>query len=174
MAENLTLLALFDDIDPAADAIERLYELGVKGDDMEIISGIPIGHQILGRPQVSTSVPRIALGGAFIGMLVALFLIFGIPTLFPLHVGGQPLLPYPPLYIVGFEMIMLGLMGTAFFGLFVAGKFPSYEKKMYVPEVSDGKIAVVFSVPARSEQSFIDAMQTQGAVSVKEVEEKDL
>jgi hypothetical protein len=174
MSETLSLLALFEDIDPAANAIDRLHEMGIENEKMEIISGIPIGHQILGRPKIETYIPRLALGGAFVGMIVALFLIFGIPKLFPLHVGGQPLLPFPPFYIVGFEMIMLGLMGTAFLGLFLAGRFPSYEKKEYVPEISDGKIAIVFNCPTPAEQTFVNAMQALGAISVKPVEATEL
>jgi hypothetical protein len=174
MAENITLLALFEDIDPAANGIERLRDMGIKNDNMEIISGIPFSHHILGRPQISTSVPRLALGGAFVGMIIALFLIFGIPELFPLYVGGQPLFAFPPFYIVGFEMTMLGLMGTAFLGLFVAGRFPAYEKKEYIPEISDGKIAIIFSCPAPEQEKIINAMTDLGAVSVKPVEAKDL
>ena len=42
MSDTLTLLALFEDIDPAAEAIEKLYELGLESDQMDIISGVPI------------------------------------------------------------------------------------------------------------------------------------
>jgi Protein of unknown function (DUF3341). len=150
MAENVTLLALFADIDPTVKAIDKLREMGISDDQMDVISGIPFSHESLGRPKVSTIVPRLALGGAFIGLLAALFFIFGIPGLFPLHVGGQPVFPIPPFYIIGFEMIMLGLMGTAFIGLFIASRFPSYEPKVYVPEISDGKIALVFHVRMRN------------------------
>jgi hypothetical protein len=174
MADNVMLLALFDEVDPASNAIEKLHDLGIENDKMEVISGIPITHQILGRPEVPSSIPRLATGGAFVGMLVALFLIFGIPSLFPLLVGGQPIFSFPPFYIVGFEMIMLGLMGTAFLGLFIAGRFPSYEKKEYITQISDGKIAVVFSCPSSAEKDCIKSLQDLGAASVEPVEAKEL
>ena len=44
MAET-TLLALFEDIDPAAEAIAKLHELGVTDDRLEVISGVPIFSQ---------------------------------------------------------------------------------------------------------------------------------
>ena len=50
MSENLTLLALFEDIDPAAEAIEKLYELGLANDQMDVISGIPIPNRTLAGP----------------------------------------------------------------------------------------------------------------------------
>jgi hypothetical protein len=174
MAEPLTLLALFADIDPTVNAIDKLHAMGIADEKMDIISGIPFNQEILGRPKVSTFIPRLAMGGAMIGLIAALFLIFGIPDLFPLHVGGQPLLPFPPFVIIAFEMTMLGLMGTAFVGLFLAGRFPSYEPKLYVPEISDGMIAIVFPCPAESQAQFEDAMLFLGAEQVRLVEAKTL
>jgi hypothetical protein len=174
MAETVTLLALFADIDPTVKAIDKLHEMGIADNKMDIISGIPFSHEMLGRPKVSTLVPRLAMGGAMLGLIAALFFIFGIPGLFPLHVGGQPVFPIPPLYIIGFEMIMLGLMGTAFLGLFLAGRFPSYEPKVYVPEISDGKIAVVFPCSDEMQPQFKDALMALGAEQVRPVEAKTL
>jgi hypothetical protein len=174
MAEPLTLLALFDDISPTVNAIDKLHEMGIADEKMDILSGIPFSHEILGRPKVSTFIPRLALVGAFIGMIAALFLIFGIPGLFPLHVGGQPVFPIPPFVIIAFEMTMLGLMGTAFVGLFLAGRFPSYESKVYVPEISDGKIALIFPCPADMQTQFESALKSLGAEQVMPVEAKKL
>jgi hypothetical protein len=148
--------------------------MGIADDKMDVISGIPFSHEALGRPRISTIVPRLALGGAFIGLLAALFFIFGIPGLFPLNVGGQPVFPIPPFIIIGFEMIMLGVMGMAFLGLFVAGRFPSYESKVYAPEISDGKIAVVFPCSNEMQPQFKDALVSLGAEQVRLVEAKTL
>jgi hypothetical protein len=38
---DTTLLALFEDIDPAAEAIDKLHEMGVTNDRLNVISGIP-------------------------------------------------------------------------------------------------------------------------------------
>jgi len=172
MAKQLTLLALFTDVDPAVKAIDRLREIGIKDSQMDIISGIPLNHEVMGRPKIATFIPKLALGGAMIGFVAAMFLMFGIPFLFSLHVGGQPLYPIPPSYIVAFEMTMLGLMGTAFIGLFLAGRFPTYEPKFYVPEVSDGKIAIVFACPEADQTKCEEAMKSLGSEQVKPVEEK--
>lgn len=174
MADDLTLLALFADIDPAVNAIDRLREMGIADERMDILSGVPLNEEILGRPKLSTFIPRLAMGGALIGLIAAAFLIFGIPGLFPLHVGGQPVFPIPPFIIIGFEMTMLGLMGTAFVGLFLAGKFPSYEAKVYTPEISDGKIALVFTCPATDKKEFEDAMTSMGAEQVRLVKAEQL
>ncbi len=174
MAEQLTEVALFQEIDPAVRALDKLREMGVDEKQVEVISGIPISPEILGRPKPKTFIPRLAMGGAIIGWLTAMFLMFFTPFLFTLHVGGQPIYPIPPFYIVAFELTMLGLMGTAFIGLFLAGKFPTYEEKIYVTEVSDGKIAVVFPCWENDRGKFEDEMKSMGAEQVKPVEAKPI
>lgn len=174
MANTLTLLALFQDVDPTVTAIDKLHEMGVPDDKLDVISGIPVSHEVLGRPGLSSFIPRLALGGAMLGLIAALFLIFGIPGLYPLVVGGQPVFPFPPFLIVGFELTMLGLMGTAFVGLFVAGHFPSYEPVTYVPEISDGMIALIFPCPDEMQTQFEQAMRSLGAQQVRPVEAKTL
>ena len=174
MSDVLTVLALFEDIDPAADAVEKLRELGLTDEQMNVISGVPISNRILGRPKVNTSVPRLGMLGLLLGLLGGAFLIYGIPYLYPLHVGGQALFPIPPGLIIIFEMTMLGLMGFAFLGVFVFSRFPSYEPMEYVPEVSDGKIAVFFKCPKDRQAEFEKAMRTMGAESVEPKEAQKL
>jgi hypothetical protein len=174
MADKLTILALFTDIDPAVNAIDKLREMGIEDKQMDVISGIPINQEILGRPKIATFIPKLALGGAIIGFIIAIFLMFGIPFLFSLHVGGQPVYAIPPFYIIAFEMTMLGLMGTAFVGLFLAGRFPTYEPQIYVPEISDGKIAIVFPCQQGDQAKFEGAMKNLGAEQVRPVEANTL
>jgi hypothetical protein len=174
MSDQITLIALFSEIDPAVNAIDKLREMGITDQNLEVISGIPISHKVMGRPLIKTFIPKLALGGAIVGLLAAVFLMFGTPYLFELHVGGQPLYPLPPFYIVAFELTMLGLMGTAFIGLFLAGKFPTFEPKIYVPEISDGKIGLAFACHEEDQKKFEEAMTSVGAEKVRGVEEKQL
>ena len=124
MADTSTFLALFGNADSAADAIEKLRDLGIEDDAMEVISGIPFKEQILGRPAIATIVPRVAMGGAMVGLIVALFLIFGIPGLFPLRVGGQPIFPIPPFFIIGFRNDHAGSHGLYIYIPFYRKPFP--------------------------------------------------
>lgn len=174
MAENLTLVALFHDVDPAADGIGQLHQLGIDNENINVQSGIPIKGTILGRPNKKTNVPRIGVVGACLGMCLGLFFIQGIPNLYPLHVGGQPLYPVPPTLIITFEMTMLGLMGFSFIGMFLESRFPSFEPMEYSSEVTDGKIAVFFRCSAELQDRAIHALTTAGAKSVKPVEAQQL
>ncbi len=174
MSEAVTLLAMFEDFEPASNGVEKLQELGLKDDDMNVISGIPVKHTILGRPTAITYVSRIGMLGALMGMAFGLFLIYGIPYLYPLLVGGQPIFPVPQGLIITFEMTMLGLMGFSFMGMFVDSGFPSYTPKEYTPEISAGKIAVLFSCPAGEQEKFIEALKNAGAETVAPVEARQL
>jgi len=174
MADTITLLALFDDIEPATKGIDRLRELGVSDDQVNVISGIPIPGRVLGRRSAITNVSKIALVGAALGMLFGLSLIYGTPYLYPLPIGGQPIYPVPMGFIVTFEMSMLGLMGFAFLGLFVDSGFPAYTPMEYVPEISSGKIALLFPCSVSDQERFTDALTKAGAESVEPAEARHL
>ena len=77
-------------------------------------------------------------------------------------------------WIVTFEMTMLGLMGFAFIGMFVDSGFPSYTPMNYLPEISDGKIAILFSCPSADQKKFVDALKALGAESVHPAEARQL
>lgn len=174
MSDSRTFFAVFKDIDPAAAAIEKLQALGIDDDDINVISGIPIPGRFLGRPGAITHVSRIAMVGALLGMLFGISLIYGTPYLYPLHVGGQPVFPVPMGWIVTFEMTMLGLMGFAFIGLFVDSGFPRYTPMEYLPEISDGKIVILFDCPDKDQKKYLDTLTKAGAESIKPAEAHQL
>jgi hypothetical protein len=177
MEQNMpdaTLLALFEDIDPAANAIEKLHEMGVTDDNINVISGVPIMHKMLGRPHPWTNVSRLALGGAIAGFCLGAFLNYGTPYMYPVPVGGQYITPIPPGMILLFEMTMLFALLATFLGVFLDSYFPNYRPLEYVPEISDGKIGVFFRTPSSDQEKFIDALSNLGAESVRPVEAQQL
>jgi len=171
---DTTLLALFEDIDPAAEAIDKLHEMGVTDDRLNVISGVPFSHKMLGRPHPWTNVSRLALGGAVMGFFVGLFLNFGTPNLYSVYVGGQALTPVPPGLIIIFEMTMLFALLATFLGVFLDSFFPNYGPMEYVPEISDGKIGLFFKIPSEEEQTFADTLNQMGAESVRPTEARPL
>ena len=66
MSDSTMLLAVFEEIEPAVKGIEKLQELGVSDEQMNVISGIPIKEAILGRPSALSYVSRIAMVGALL------------------------------------------------------------------------------------------------------------
>ena len=174
MTEKNMLLALFEEVNRTALAVDKLRALGIDNEHVNVISGTPITEAMLGRPHQWTNVPRLAMGGAFGGMLIGIFFAFGTPALYPIYVGGQPLFPVPPSVVVLFEMTMLGIMLSTFLGVFLDARFPSYSPKVYVPEISDGYIALLIDCPAEMEDEVKKAMTEVGAESVKYAEVQPL
>lgn len=174
MTDKNMLLAVFEDLDPAAHAVEKLRELGLGDEHMNIIAGIPITEAMMGRPHQWTNVPGLAFGGAIGGFLLGAFLAFGTPSMYPLNVGGQPVIPGPPSVVVIFEMTMLGMLISTFLGVFLDSRFPSYTPKEYVPEISDGKIAILIECEPAMEKTIETAMTEIGAESVKHAEAETL
>ena len=171
---EVTLLAVFEDIDPAADAIEKLHEAGITDENINVISGVPVAHKMLGRPHPWTNVSRLSLGGAVVGFFVGLFLNFGTPNLYTVLVGGQYITPIPPGLIVVFEMTMLFSLLATFLGVFLDSYFPNYRPMEYVPEVSDGKIAVFFKCSDDEKKKITDVLEKLGAESIKTAEAQQL
>ena len=170
MGETKTFLAQFSDIDPAVEAIDRLREHGIKEDQMNVISGIPLTEHILGRPRVWSNVPRLALGGALVGMTLGIFLAVGITNLYPLKIGGHGLVNGAPIVVILFEMTMLGLLASTFLGVFLDSKFPSYRPKEYLPEISDGKIAILYTIAEEKEIEIQNALNSLGVESITPAE----
>lgn len=174
MTDTHSYLAVFSDIDPASHAVDQLRDLGLTDEQMNIISGIPVTEAMLGRPRQWTNVPRLAVGGAIGGFLLGAFLAFVAPSMYPIHVGGQGIIPGAPSVVVLFELTMLGMLVATFLGVFLDSRYPSYTPKEYVPEISDGRIAILFECPAEKERKFIEAMNAIGAESVKPAEAQKL
>ena len=173
MADDLSLLAVFPDLEPAANGIDKLCSLGISDEQMNVISGVPVTEAMLGRPNQQTNVPRLAMGGAIGGFLIGAFLIFT-PLIYFVPVGGQPMIPGPPSVVVLFELTMLGMLISTFVGVFLDSRFPSYRPMEYVPEISDGKIAVLFYCPQGKQDKFTKAMTALGAEKVDVAEAKQL
>jgi mono/diheme cytochrome c family protein len=140
---NDVVLALFDDLAPVTGVMGRLREMGLPDDSVAVMSSVPYEPQMLGRRKVRDPMPRVALLGAILGIATALSLLAATFLLYPLHQGGQPIVPIPPSLIILFEITMLGTMWTAFFGFFAVNRLPPFGKPVYDSRITLGKIGVV-------------------------------
>lgn len=173
MSEKNLLLAIFEDIDPAAHAVDKLRGLGIHDSHVTVISGTPITEAMLGRKPQWSNVTRFAMGGAFIGLCVGIFLAYGAPNLYPITVGGR-FIGVPPTIVVMFEMTMLVMLISTFIGVFLDSRFPNYTPTQYVPEISDGRIALLIECPQDEEKNVETAMNELGAESVKRAQAEAL
>jgi mono/diheme cytochrome c family protein len=160
---DIHLLGLFNNVDAAADAIERLHKLGVSDDQITVMSGSPIKTEILGRPHPHSRVGLASLGGTVLGALLAAFLTAGIFLLYPLIQGGQPLIPIPPSLIVFFEVMMLGTIWAAFFSLLILSGLPAFKALPYDPLITEGYIGVQATVTEEQANDVEDLFKDAGS-----------
>ncbi len=168
--ETSPIFALIDDIDAAARVVEELEQVGVKPDQVEILSGLPIDHAILGRPKIPERMTVITPMGALIGFLTALLFVFGTVALYPIRVGGHAYFALPPKLIIMYELTMLGIILSTFFaGTFWESGLLPFRKKVYDPAVSDGRIGFVISVTGDLRERALEVLRHWGA-EIKEPE----
>jgi mono/diheme cytochrome c family protein len=160
---DLLLLGLFHEATPTADTLDELRKLGVPDEQITIMSGIPYRAGMLGRTQTYERLIPIALFGALGGMLTALFLTVGTPLLFPIHVGGQPLIPIPPSLIITFELTMLGAMLATFAGILAESRFPFFGRRAYDFRITEGHIGLLAEVDAAQADRVEEILKTHGA-----------
>ena len=166
MAE-IQLLGLLHEATPTAETLEQLKQIGIKDDQITVISSVPYRVEMLGRPHPVRRVGPIALVGALLGLLFGLFLTVGIFLLYPLHQGGQPVVPIPPTLIVLFEATMLGTMIATFFGLLDSNLFPIFKRQIYDPRVTEGHIGIVVQIDESQAQQVEDILVANGAHHLK-------
>ncbi len=168
--EENTHLALFSEVDPAAEALEKLKSLGIAEGDVDVISGTPFSEDVFGRPKVATRIPIYAIAGFLGGFVVSLLLDFGTVVQYPLSVGNLPIYPIPTSLVLTFEISMLGLIVVAFMGVIWESAFPALQPKMYRPEISDGRVALVFECPPEVHDEVHEMLKALGAESVHRTE----
>ncbi len=165
----IQLLGLFHEAEPTADTIEHLRAIGVTDEQITVMSAMPYRPEMLGRPPIKTRLPSIALIGAVLGALTAGFLTVGIFLLYPLHQGGQPIIPIPPSLIVFFEVIMLGTMWATFFGLLVRNRFPDMREATYDPRITEGHVGVLAEVDESLADQVEKVLEENGAHHMQRV-----
>ena len=164
------LLGLFPEAATAADAIEGLHDLNILDDRISVMSGMPYQSEMLARPRVRTRMSLVSLGGALMGVLLALFLTAGIFLLYPLVQGGQPIVPIPPSLIVTFEATMLGTMWVTFLGFLVLNRLPVFGRPAYDTRITAGNIGVLVHTDEEASPQIEQVLRENGAHDVQIIE----
>ncbi len=167
MTDTIKLLASFEEIDPAANAVDALHDYQISDTDIEVVSGAPITPAMLGRHHVQSRVPKFAMGGAIAGFSFGVFLSIATPNMYSVYVGGQPLVPIPPSIVVTFEMTMLLMLLSTFIGVFLESVYPNFGKQEYIPEISDGSIVLLFDCPTEKQSAIEQSLRNVGAKNVQ-------
>ncbi len=169
-----TVFALLDEVDQAAGAVEALQKAGIPDEQVEIMSGIPLEHEVLGRPKVPERMTVITPTGAIIGFITAVLFTFGTVALYSIRVGGHEYFTLPPKLIIIYELTMLGIILSTFFaGTFWQSGLLPFRRKLYDPSISDGRIGIVVSVP-ETQRAQVEEILRQWGAEIKDGEWRPL
>lgn len=142
MAET-TILGLFEDIDHAAGALNRLRgEGGAASEDLMVLSSVPFPEGVLEADRSPIRLPLITIAFALVGIGFGIALAAGSAELYIQRVGGKPVSAAPPTAIIAYEMMMLFALSAAFFAALFEMRLPSWRAKVYDPRISEGLIGI--------------------------------
>ena len=142
MAET-TVLGLFEEIDGAAGALNRLRgEGGAASEDLMVLSSVPFPEGVLEADRSPIRLPLITIIFALVGIVAGIALAGGSAELYLLRVGGKPISPAPPIAIIAYEMMMLFALSAAFFAALFEMRLPSWRAKVYDSRISEGLIGI--------------------------------
>ncbi len=142
------LLALFSNFDEAEQVIKELRNTSIKGFNVnnDLVVKSPIEHpeveEMLGDKPVY--VQWFTLFGALMGGLLGFFLISGAQANFYEQIkGGKPIVPFPPNFVLTYEMFILGGVFITILGFLVCAGLPARRSPLYSAKVSEDQIGIL-------------------------------
>ncbi len=158
------LLAAFQHVDCATDAIHQLKQLGYK--DFTVYTPVP-NHEIAEAVDHPTSPVRLwtlfgGLAGLTTGFAMALWMSYD----YPVVVGGKPLGSIIPYVVIGFELtILFGALSTLAGLAFHAIR--NRRKAAYDGRFTDDHIGIFVPCPQDRRQQVEELLKESGATEVK-------
>jgi hypothetical protein len=156
------LYGLYADADSAQNAVDDLRREGVPDRAITVITSQPYEEYEFSHRYKPTWLFWIAAAGGAVGLLSGLTVAYLTETLWPIVVGGMPIVAWWPNIIIMFELTMLGAILATVVSLFITTELPATGSRVYDPAVSQGKILVAIEKPrdpdvAKLERVLIDS-----------------
>jgi hypothetical protein len=167
------LLALYGNFEEAEAVVKELRAANISGfnagDDMIVKSPIehPEVEEFLGDKPVY--VQWFTLVGAVLGGLFGFFLISGAQANFYMQMkGGKPIVPFPPNFILTYEMFILGGVFITILGFLVCAGLPAKRSSLYSAKVSVDNIAILVEVDEAAVSTLKSIFVKHKALEIQE------
>lgn len=165
------IYALYSEPDSAERAFNSLRvlasDLGIETRDIAVESSEPFDEHAFGRPETETHMPWLAVLGGVIGATSGFWLASWTQRAYPIPTGGMPIVTLWTDGIITYESTMLGAILVTLFTLLVSAGLPSFRRRLYDPEISNGKILIgVINPPEGSRVDLEKALRDAGAERV--------
>lgn len=169
-AQGQGLLASFDYLDSAVDAIEDLRKAGFK--QITAYAPYPEHHIEAALGYGQSPVRVFTLVGGLTGAATGFAFTIWTSMDWPLVVGGKPIVSIPAYIIIAFEMtVLFGALATVI-GLFILSRLPDLKPSVvYDPEFSAGRYGVFVDAPAGRADEARTILNAQEPAELREGEE---
>jgi len=169
MAFETTILGLFEDIDPAANALNQLQGPGkFNWRDLMVMSSVPFPEGVLEADKSKSHLPLITLIFAFVGIGVGMLLAGGSFALYVVRQGAKPVLSGPPIGIISYEFMMLSALTAAFFAALYEMRLPDWRGRVYDTRISEGYIGIAAHCDDEDHARRAEStLRKAGAVDIK-------
>ncbi|HEV2178056.1 MAG TPA: quinol:electron acceptor oxidoreductase subunit ActD [Terriglobia bacterium] len=165
------IYGLYPDPGSAERAFQSLRRppdgVDVSDNDIVILSSEPFEEYEFGRRGHRTVMPWLAALGGLAGGLLGFLFVSYTQRAYPLPTGGMKIVSLWPDGVITYELIMLSAILTTLVTLLITARSPRRSRKLYDPQVSEGKILVGVVNPAEASSAGLERMlRDAGASSV--------
>jgi hypothetical protein len=163
-----SILGLFQQPEPAADAMDGLKEAGFELGTFDVLTGTPYPEGAFGEYVPQHRLFRYPAFGAIIGFTLAVFLTSVTQLAYPMVTGGKPILSIFAMLIIMYEMTMLAGVIATVVGIVIESRLPNMKPGIYDTRITEGWIGVV--VTFNDDSKVADAegvLNKAGALEIK-------
>ena len=140
-----SILGLFQQPEPAADAMDGLKEAGFELGTFDVLTGTPYPEGAFGEHVPQHRLFRFPAFGAIIGFTLSIFLTAVTQLAYPLVTGGKPILSIFAMLIIMYEMTMLAAVIATVIGIIFESRLPNLKPGVYDTRITEGWIGVVIT-----------------------------
>ena len=163
-----SILGLFQQPEPAADAMDGLKEAGFELGTFDVLTGTPYPEGAFGEHVPQHRLFRFPAFGAIIGFTLSVFLTSVTQLAYPMVTGGKPILSIFAMLIIMYEMTMLAGVIATVVGIIFESRLPNLKPGVYDTRITEGWIGVVITFDDDSKVAEAESVLNKaGALEIK-------
>jgi hypothetical protein len=163
-----SILGLFQQPEPAADAMDGLKEAGFELGTFDVLTGTPYPEGAFGEHVPQHRLFRFPAFGAIIGFTLSVFLTSVTQLAYPMVTGGKPILSIFAMLIIMYEMTMLAGVIATVIGIIFESRLPNMKPGIYDTRITEGWIGVVITFDDESKVADAESVLNKaGALEIK-------
>jgi len=163
-----SILGLFQQPEPAADAMDGLKEAGFELGTFDVLTGTPYPEGAFGEHVPQHRLFRFPAFGAIIGFTLSIFLTAVTQLAYPLVTGGKPILSIFAMLIIMYEMTMLAGVIATVIGIIFESRLPNLKPGVYDTRITEGWIGVVITFDDDAKVAEAESVLNKaGALEIK-------